>query len=33
MQQVYSLSDSAMEEALIEVHTMRLFAGIELISD
>jgi IS5 family transposase len=29
----YSLSDPAMEEALIEVPTMRRFAGIELISD
>lgn len=33
MQQWYSLSDPAMEEALIEVPTMRRFAGIELISD
>ena len=32
-QQSYSLSDPAMEEALIEVPTMRRFAGIELISD
>ena len=32
-QQWYSLSDPAMEEALIEVPTMRRFAGIELISD
>ena len=31
--QWYSLSDPAMEEALIEVPTMRRFAGIELISD
>ena len=31
--QWYSLSDPAMEEALIEVPTMRLFAGIALISD
>ena len=31
--QWYSLSDPAMEEALIEVTTMRRFAGIELISD
>ena len=33
MQQWYSLSDPAMEEALIEVPTMCRFAGIELISD
>jgi IS5 family transposase len=33
LQQWYSLSDSAMEEALIEVPTMCRFAGIELISD
>jgi IS5 family transposase len=33
LQQWYSLSDTAMEEALIEVPTMRRFAGIELISD
>ncbi len=33
LQQWYSLSDPAMEEALIEVPTMRHFAGIELISD
>jgi IS5 family transposase len=32
-QQWYSLSDPAMEEALIEVPTMRRFAGMELISD
>jgi transposase, IS5 family len=32
-QQWYSLSDPAMEEALIEVPTMPRFAGIELISD
>ena len=32
-QQWYSLSDPAIEEALIEVPTMRRFAGIELISD
>ncbi len=32
-QQWYSLSDPAMEEAFIEVPTMRRFAGIELISD
>jgi transposase, IS5 family len=32
LQQWYSLSDPAME-ALIEVPTMRRFAGIELISD
>jgi IS5 family transposase len=31
--QWYSLSDPAMEEALIEVPTMRRFAGIELIND
>ena len=31
--QWYSLSDAAVEEALIEVSTMRRFAGIELISD
>ena len=33
LQQWYSLSDPAMEEALIELPTMRRFAGIELISD
>jgi IS5 family transposase len=33
MQQWYSLSDPAREEALIEVPTMRRFAGIDLISD
>jgi len=33
LQQWYSLSDPAMKEALIEVPTMRRFAGIELISD
>jgi IS5 family transposase len=33
LQHWYSLSDPTMEEALIEVHTMRRFAGIELISD
>lgn len=33
LQQWYSLSDPAMEEALIEVSTMSRFAGIELISD
>jgi len=33
MQQWYSLSDPAMEDALIEVATIRRFAGIELISD
>jgi len=32
-QQWHSLSDSAMEEALIEVPTMRRFAGIDLVSD
>ena len=31
--QWYSLNDPAMEEAQIEVPTMRRFAGIELISD
>ena len=33
LQRWYLLSDPAMEEALIEVPTMRRFAGIELISD
>lgn len=33
MQQWYSLSDPAMEDALIEVATIRTFAGIDLISD
>jgi transposase, IS5 family len=33
IQQWYSLSDPAMEDALIEVPTMRRFAGIDLISD
>ena len=33
LQQWYSLSDPAMEEALIEVPTMRRFACIELIRD
>jgi IS5 family transposase len=33
MQQGYLLIDPAMEEVLIEVPTMRSFAGIELISD
>ena len=33
LQQWYLLSDPAMQEALIEVPTMRRFAGIELISD
>jgi IS5 family transposase len=33
MQQWYSLSDPAMEDALIEVPTMRRFAGIDLLSD
>ena len=33
LQQWYSLSDPAMEEVLIEVPTMRRFAGIDLISD
>jgi IS5 family transposase len=32
-QQWYSLSDPAMEEALIEVPTMRSFASIDVISD
>lgn len=33
MQQWYSLSDPAMEDALIEVPTMRRFAGIDLLND
>jgi IS5 family transposase len=33
LQQWYSLSNPAMEETLIEVTTMRRFAGIELISE
>ncbi len=33
MQQWYSLSDPGMEEALIEVPTMRRFAGIDMISE
>jgi IS5 family transposase len=33
LQQWYSLSDPAMEDALIEVATMRRFAGIDIISD
>jgi len=33
MQQWYSLSDPAMEDALIEVPIMRRFAGIDMISD
>ena len=33
MHQWYSLSDPAMEDALIEVATIRRFAGIDLISD
>ena len=33
LQQCYSLSNPAMKEALIEVLTIRRFAGIELISD
>jgi IS5 family transposase len=33
MQQWYSLSDPAMEDALIEVPSMRRFAGIDLISE
>ena len=31
--QWYSLSDPAMEDALIELPTMRRFAGIDLIGD
>lgn len=33
MQQWYSLSDPAMEDALIEVPTMRRFAAIDMLSD
>lgn len=33
LQQWYSLSDPAMEEALIEVPTLRRFSGIDLITD
>jgi len=33
MQQWYSLSDPAMEDTLIEVPTMRRFAGIDLVSE
>jgi IS5 family transposase len=33
LQQWYDLSDPAMEDALIEVPTMRRFAGIAVISD
>ena len=33
LQQWYSLSDPVMEEALIEVPTMRRFAGIDSVSD
>jgi IS5 family transposase len=33
MQHWYALSDPAMEDALIEVPTMRRFAGIDLISE
>ena len=33
LQQWYSLSDPALEEALIEVPTMRRIVGIDLISD
>jgi IS5 family transposase len=33
MQQWYDLSDPAMEDALIEVPTMRRFAGIDLINE
>jgi IS5 family transposase len=33
VQQWYSLSDPAMEDALIELPTMRRFAGIDMLSD
>lgn len=33
LQQWYDLSDPAMEDALIEVPTMRRFAGIDMISE
>ena len=33
MQHWYSLSDQAMEDVLVEVGTIRRFAGIDLISD
>ena len=33
LQQWYDLSDPAIEDALIEVPTMRRFAGIDMISD
>lgn len=33
MQQWYSLSDPAMEDALVDVPTMRRFAGIDLVSE
>jgi IS5 family transposase len=33
LQHWYSLSDSAIEDALIEVPTMRRFAGIDMISE
>ena len=33
LQQWYDLSDPAMEDALVEVATMRRFAGIALITD
>ena len=33
VQQWYDLSDPAMEDALIEVPTIRRFAGIDMISD
>jgi IS5 family transposase len=33
LQKWYDLSDPAMEEALIEVPTMRRFSGIDMISD
>ena len=33
IQQWYDLSDPAMEDTLIEVPTMRRFAGVDLITD
>ena len=33
MQQWYALSDEAMEDALYEIESMRVFAGLELIDD
>jgi IS5 family transposase len=33
LQQWYSLSDSAVEEALIEVATLRRFASVDFISE